>query len=225
MRYWIIVDDRHAGPFSAQQLLDTGLTPDTLVWTEGMPDWTRAANVAELADGLRLRAQAEAEARGRLVAESDAENARLEAERRQAAQEAPAQEEYPVDCTVTGTEVTETYREPECATQCEAAYAAPGYGDAPAAQPQQPAQPSAAIPAEPCPPAYIAWSIIATLVCCTIVGIPAIIFASMTKSAYYKGDLAKAKRYSELAQWFIIAAITLGAIGWPFQMAFMSMFQ
>ncbi len=56
-------------------------------------------------------------------------------------------------------------------------------------------------------------------------GIPAIIFASMTKSAYYKGDLAKAKRYSELAQWFIIASIVLGAVSWPFQMAIMGMFQ
>ena len=48
MKYWIIIDDRHAGPFSAQQLLDTGLTADTLVWFEGIPDWTRAANVLSL---------------------------------------------------------------------------------------------------------------------------------------------------------------------------------
>ncbi len=91
-------------------------------------------------------------------------------------------------------------------------------------QPQPQAQ-TRTLPDEPCPPAYIAWSIIATLLCCTIVGIPAIIFASMTKSAYYKGDLAKAKRYSELAQWFIIASIVLGAVSWPFQMAIMGMFQ
>ena len=46
----------------------------------------------------------------------------------------------------------------------------------------------------------------------------------MTKSAYYRGDIAKAKRYSELAQWFIIASIVLGVVGIPFQMAFMGLF-
>lgn len=63
-----------------------------------------------------------------------------------------------------------------------------------------------------------------TVLCCTIVGIPAIVFSSMTKSAYYRGDLERSKRYSELAQWFIIAAIVLGAVSWPFQIAFMGMF-
>lgn len=86
-----------------------------------------------------------------------------------------------------------------------------------------PAQGAVMTQAEPCPPSYIAWSIIVTVLCCTIVGIPAIVFASMTKSAYYRGDLAKAKRYSEITQWFIIAAIVLGAVSWPFQIAFMSL--
>ncbi len=47
----------------------------------------------------------------------------------------------------------------------------------------------------------------------------------MTKSAYYKGDIVKAKRYSELAQWFTIASIVLGAVSWPFQIAIMGMLQ
>ena len=206
MKYWIIVEDRHAGPFSAQQLVDTGLTPDTLVWYEGLPDWTRAANIPEIMECLRQRDAAEAQARQELVEQARRdEEQRLqaeEAERRAAMlrqqQEEEASREAP----------TQQYFQP--------------------AQPDRQAAPStsaAAQPVEPCPPAYIAWSIIATLLCCTIVGIPAIIFASMTKSAYYKGDLAKSKRYSELAQWFIIASIVLGAVSWPFQIAFMGMFQ
>ena len=106
--------------------------------------------------------------------------------------------------------------------------AQPSYEPSPAYAPQQapytPATPASTAPEEPCPPAYIAWSVIATLLCCTIAGIPAIIFSSMTKSAYYKGDIAKARRYSEWAQWCIILAITLGAVSWPFQMAFMGTF-
>ena len=40
MNYWIIVDDHHDGPYSGRQLVDNGLQPETLVWTEGLPDWT-----------------------------------------------------------------------------------------------------------------------------------------------------------------------------------------
>ncbi len=69
MKYWIIVDDRHAGPFSAQQLLESGLNADTLVWFEGLPDWVAAATVPELAEGLRMQA-AEAEARFRAQQEA-----------------------------------------------------------------------------------------------------------------------------------------------------------
>ena len=204
MKYWIIIDDRHAGPFSAQQLLDTGLTPDTLVWTEGMPDWTRAANVAELAEGLRLRDMPQQQ---EVSAHSDS-SSEPAAEENAAPDEAGSDAEERV-CTETVI-VTTVHTQPESQPE-------------PQLQPQGTC--TATVPAEPCPPAYIAWSIIATLLCCTIVGIPAIVFASMTKSAYYRGDIAKSKRYSEITQWFIIAAITLGAISWPFQMAFMSMFQ
>ncbi len=31
MEYWIIIDNKHAGPYSATQLIDAGLTPETLV--------------------------------------------------------------------------------------------------------------------------------------------------------------------------------------------------
>lgn len=227
MKYWIIVDDRHAGPFTATQLLETGLTPDTLVWTEGMPDWTRAANVTELAEGLRRRAIAEAEARERLVAESDAANARLADVGQQPHAENPRGLEEPAASAPEHAEVSETVEEIiETAQPARQAddYATRQFSGNP--QPGMTRRPEAAAVTaerEPCPPAYIAWSIIATLLCCTIVGIPAIIFASMTKSAYYKGDVAKARRYSDITQWLIIAAITLGAISWPFQMAFMSM--
>ena len=216
MRYWIIIDDRHAGPFSAQQLIDTGLTADTLVWYEGLPDWTRAANVAELAEGLAMRDMAEKEAGERVATETAVA---WENEEEVVLHDAEPQPVQPVAETVPADTTSE-------AISTEAVEAA-----APQVTAEHTAQPvpttgcnsQAAAIKEPCPPAYIAWSIIATILCCTIVGIPAIVFASMTKSAYYKGDIAKAKRYSELAQWFVIAAITLGAISWPFQMAFMSM--
>ena len=177
MEYWIIVDRRHAGPYSAWQLIDAGLKGDTLVWCEGLTEWTPAEQIEELASMMRIR---------------DTSAATAPQEQQQQAYGAQ-------------TQPCEPRRENQQYT----------------AGPQQ--QGAATLPAEPCPPAYIAWSVIATVLCCTIVGIPAIIFSSMTKSAYYKGDLEKAEKYSERAQWFIILSITLGAVTWPFQIAFMGL--
>lgn len=205
MNYWIIVNDHHDGPYSVDTLVANGLKPEDLVWTEGLADWTPAGNILELAEAMNLRDSMAA---------------------------APAEPAAPVSAEVI--EIVET--EAEAPMEQEAACdAEPAQQPQPAQQPYAtppmqtaytqaaPAQGAAMTQAEPCPPAYIAWSIIVTVLCCTIVGIPAIVFASMTKSTYYRGDLAKAKRYSEITQWFIIAAIVLGAVSWPFQIAFMSL--
>lgn len=174
MNYWIIVDDHHDGPYSGRQLVDNGLQPETLVWTDGLPDWTPASEIAELAAMLENRTAAPA----------------------------------PEQIEAVGVAASDTPAEP-----------------VPEPLAETPAEAEVEIEVvEPCPPAYIAWSVIVTVLCCTIVGIPAIVFSSMTKSAYYRGDLERSKRYSELAQWFIIAAIVLGAVSWPFQIAFMGMF-
>lgn len=211
MNYWIIVNDHHDGPYSVDTLVANGLKPEDLVWTEGLADWTPAGNILELAEAMNLRdsmAAAPAEPAAPIAAEV-IEIVETEAE-------APMEQEAACDA--------EPAQQPQPAQQ---PYATPqmqtAYTQAAPAQAAAMTQGAAMTQAEPCPPSYIAWSIIVTVLCCTIVGIPAIVFASMTKSAYYRGDLAKAKRYSEITQWFIIAAIVLGAVSWPFQIAFMSL--
>lgn len=196
MNYWIIVDDHHDGPYSARQLVDNGLQPDTLVWTEGLTDWTPAADIAELAAMIEHRVQQQAASVPPTC-------------------EAESHSEPVVQSIVVENITVEPAPEPEPAPAMQAAQQSEQLHQAP--------QQVAAAPIEPCPPSYIAWSIIVTLLCCTVVGIPAIVFASLTKSAYYRGNIEKAKRYSELTQWFIIASIVLGAMSWPFQMAFMGM--
>lgn len=198
MEYWIIIDNKHAGPYSASQLVDAGLDADTLVWHEGLTDWVKASEVAELAAEMQKAQLTDAEARS----ESDVE----------AAEDSATAEAYGNYDTTQST----------AAPEGETAYChQQQYAQQPAVQ----AEPQVSQPcAEPCPPAYIAWSVIVTVLCCTIIGIPAIIFSSMTKSAYYRGDLQKAKRYSELAQWFIIASIVCGVVGIPFQAIFMGLF-
>lgn len=46
--YWIVVNDTHAGPYTAEQLRGS-ITPDTYVWYRGLPQWVFAKEVPELA--------------------------------------------------------------------------------------------------------------------------------------------------------------------------------
>ena len=52
MKYFIIENNQQAGPFSIYELRDKGITSDTLVWIEGMANWTPAWQVEELKNFL-----------------------------------------------------------------------------------------------------------------------------------------------------------------------------
>ncbi len=49
MKYYIAENGQPAGPFEPQELMGHGLTVNSLVWCEGMPNWTSASQVPELA--------------------------------------------------------------------------------------------------------------------------------------------------------------------------------
>lgn len=48
MEYFLIENGQQAGPFTIAQLAEKHITSETLVWAEGMADWTPAWKVAEL---------------------------------------------------------------------------------------------------------------------------------------------------------------------------------
>lgn len=48
MEYFIVENGKQAGPFSIAQLAEKHIKPETLVWKEGMADWTPAWKIAEL---------------------------------------------------------------------------------------------------------------------------------------------------------------------------------
>ncbi len=50
--YYINGQGQQVGPVDKDALRYAGITPDTMVWFEGAPDWLRASNVPELADVL-----------------------------------------------------------------------------------------------------------------------------------------------------------------------------
>lgn len=48
--YYIIIDERQVGPLSLEDLRAYHLSPDSLVWKSGLPDWVKASVLPELAD-------------------------------------------------------------------------------------------------------------------------------------------------------------------------------
>lgn len=90
------------------------------------------------------------------------------------------------------------------------------YGPAPAAYPAYGPRPEHRD--EPCPPTYLAWSIIVTICCCLIPGIVAIVYSTRVEPLYNRGDYAGARKASETAQLWIIAAVVIGIISLPVQL-------
>lgn len=63
-----------------------------------------------------------------------------------------------------------------------------------------------------CPPTYLAWSILVTLLCCIPFGIVAIVKSCGVTSAYNRGDYATARKDSKSAQTWIIVSVVTGLI-------------
>lgn len=69
----------------------------------------------------------------------------------------------------------------------------------------------------PMPPTYLAWSIIALLLCCLIPGVIALIYSARVEPRYNSGDYIGARKASESAQMWIIISVIAGLISIPFQ--------
>lgn len=53
-QYFLIVNEQQAGPFSKEDLAARHITSETLVWRAGLPDWTKASSLPELADIIAI---------------------------------------------------------------------------------------------------------------------------------------------------------------------------
>ncbi|PWA99956.1 CD225/dispanin family protein, partial [Paramuribaculum intestinale] len=69
----------------------------------------------------------------------------------------------------------------------------------------------------PMPPTYLAWSIVAMLVCCVVTGIVALIYSTKVSSRYYAGDYEGARKASENTAIWLAVTIVCGLIAIPFQ--------
>jgi hypothetical protein len=53
-QYFLIINEQQAGPFSKEELAGRHITSETLVWRAGLPDWTKASSLPELADIIAI---------------------------------------------------------------------------------------------------------------------------------------------------------------------------
>lgn len=54
MKYYIARNGTPAGPYEIWQLRYEGVTLDTLVWCQGFSEWTKAADIPEVAEALSV---------------------------------------------------------------------------------------------------------------------------------------------------------------------------
>jgi GYF domain 2 len=47
-KYYVYLTGMQRGPFSPEELKEKGITKNTQIWFEGLPDWTAAGQIAEL---------------------------------------------------------------------------------------------------------------------------------------------------------------------------------
>ena len=75
-----------------------------------------------------------------------------------------------------------------------------------------PFNPTPAQGESPMPSTYMIWSVLATVFCCFIPGIVAIIFSSQVSTRYIAGDIQGARQASDRAQIWIIVSFVLGLL-------------
>ena len=211
MKYYIGENGSPVGPFSVSELIARGITPDTLVWQEGMIDWKKASNVPELAAAL-----------GGGGMSSPSNNAAYMPPSQQPDYGAPQYgQSQPQQPQGYGQQPQGYGQQPQ------------GYGQQPQGygqQPQQPQQPygygspyaqpqyastNAAPAGGVMPKSWMAESVIITLLnlfcCCNpislITGIVAIVMASQVKGNFNRGDMADAERSSKNARTLFLISI------------------
>ena len=85
----------------------------------------------------------------------------------------------------------------------------------------QPPMPQPLVAPEAEAPTNLVWAVIATVMCCQITGVIAIVYGAMTSSANSAGNYEKARRYSDIAQIWVMVSIVLGLIYMPIALLMM----
>lgn len=80
----------------------------------------------------------------------------------------------------------------------------------PQSQPMQPPQSSMAS----CPPTYLVWSILTTVLCCLPAGVVSIVYANKVEKLWHMGQYQESREASEKAKtWAIVSAVASVVVG------------
>lgn len=193
MQYWVHIDGKQQGPMQIDELAQMGITGDTYVWREGLEDWVKASEVAELSHLFASTIAPDTEGND---AAASGDSAPHEADND--GQPAADNSAMPPEMPAPPAETPCVQPQPQYAPQ----YMPP--------QPQPIMPPQSQLP--PCPPTNLAWAIIVTVLCCQILGIIAIVYAAQVRSKYDMGLYEKAEKYSELSALWCQLSIALGLV-------------
>lgn len=193
MKIWIHINGVQEGPFEPDQLPLNRMDPQTPVWYEGLDYWRPASTAPVTAELLRAYYAGELQA--------------------QAGQRTAAQD-HTVDVDTSSQSETRIDVDPQLSWQQASNHPAADMAQKYAAF--SPARPSGQ--AEKCPPTYMVWSIILTLLCCNPIGIVSAVLGWTVTSKYREYDIEGARRRSETTAWWFIITIVTSLIFTPMYM-------
>lgn len=202
-KYWVNIDGIQSGPISRDELANIDFNPEvTYVWHEELDDWQRIDRLSEFADIVAAKQKAAAES---------AEHSELSEQSEHSENSEQSEQSEHSESSVTPPPVPQ----PPVPQPPELQHAMP---QPPMPQPPMP-QPPVAPEAEA--PTNLVWAVIATVMCCQITGVIAIVYGVMTSSANSAGNYDKARRYSDIAQIWVMVSIVLGLIYMPIALLLM----
>lgn len=196
-KYWVNIDGIQSGPISRDELANIDFNPEvTYVWHEELDDWQRIDRLSEFADIVAAKQKAAAESAEESGHSESAEHSE-ESEHSESSVTPPPVPQPPMP---------------------QPPMPQPPMPRPPMPQPPMP-QPPVAPEAEA--PTNLVWAVIATVMCCQITGVIAIVYGAMTSSANSAGNYEKARRYSDIAQIWVMVSIVLGLIYMPIALLMM----
>lgn len=197
-KYWVNIDGIQSGPISRDELANIDFNPEvTYVWHEELDDWQRIDRLSDFADIVAAKQKAAAES---------AEHSELSEQSEHSESSEHSEESEHSESSVTPPPVPQ----PPVPQPPELQHAMPQ-----SPMPQPPVAPEAEAPTN------LVWAVIATVMCCQITGVIAIVYGAMTSSANSAGNYEKARRYSDIAQIWVMVSIVLGLIYMPIALLMM----
>lgn len=205
-KYWVNIDGIQSGPISRDELANIDFNPEvTYVWHEELDDWQRIDRLSEFADIVAAKQKAAAEHSAQSENSENSEGSEISENSEPSVTPPPVPQPSVPSQPVEGSENSE-----------------PSVTPPPVPQPPMPQlmlQPPVTPEAEA--PTNLVWAVIATVMCCQITGIIAIVYGAMTSTANSAGNYEKARHYSDIAQIWVMVSIALGLVYMPIALLMM----